>query len=120
MSKDTIKISGIKAFGFHGVFEEERKSGQDFIADIEFSYKTEDAIKTDDLAHAIDYGAIATLTKNIIEGEPRNLIEKVADEIAEKILKEFKVISVKVVLHKPHAPIDMKFTDISVSVERHK
>ncbi len=45
MSKDTIKISGIKAFGFHGVFEEERKSGQDFIADIEFTYKTEKAIK---------------------------------------------------------------------------
>jgi dihydroneopterin aldolase len=81
MSKDTIKISGIKAFGFHGVFEEERKSGQDFIADIEFTYKTEKAIKTDDLAHAIDYGSIATLVKNIIEGEPRNLIEKVADEI---------------------------------------
>jgi dihydroneopterin aldolase len=60
------------------------------------------------------------LVKNIIEGKPRNLIEKVADEIAEKILKEFKVASVKVVLHKPHAPIDMKFSDISVSVERHK
>ena len=63
MSKDTIKISGIKAFGFHGVFEEERKSGQDFIADIEFTYKTEKAIKSDDLAHAIDYGSIATLVK---------------------------------------------------------
>lgn len=120
MAQDKISIAGIKAFGYHGVFEHERKSGQDFIVDIEFSYKTKKAIKSDSIEDAIDYGAVAILVKSVIEGEPRNLIEKVADEIAQRLLNNFKIDSVKVVLHKPHAPIDMKFNDISVIVERKK
>jgi dihydroneopterin aldolase/2-amino-4-hydroxy-6-hydroxymethyldihydropteridine diphosphokinase len=48
------------------------------------------------------------------------LIEKVADEIAQQILNNFKINSVKVTLHKPQAPLDMEFKDVSVSVERRK
>ena len=120
MAKDKISITGIKAFGFHGVLDHERKNGQDFIADIEFTYKTDKAIKTDDIKFAIDYGLVAQLVKSLIEGTPQNLIEKLADDIAKSLLKSFKIDSVKVVLHKPHAPVDMKFSDISVSVERKK
>ena len=47
-------------------------------------------------------------------------LEKVADEIAQQILNNFKVNSVKVTLHKPQAPLDMEFKDVSVSVERRK
>lgn len=118
MSTDSIKIVGIKAFGFHGVLEHERQTGQDFIVDIEYQYKTKKAIETDNLKHAVDYGAVATLVKSIIEGEPRNLIEKVADDIASQLIKKFKFEYIQVVLHKPHAPIDMKFSDITVTIER--
>jgi dihydroneopterin aldolase len=120
MAKDKISITGIKAFGFHGVLDHERKNGQDFIADIEFTYKTDKATKTDDIKFAIDYGLVAQLVKSLIEGKPQNLIEKLADDIAKTLLKSFKIDAVKVVLHKPHAPVDMKFSDISVSVERKK
>ena len=120
MAIDKVSITGIEAFGFHGVFEHERKEGQEFFVDVEFEYDTSKVIQTDFIEDAIDYGAVAILIKSIVEGEPKNLIEKVADEIAQQILKNFKVNSVKVTLHKPHAPIDMEFKDVSVSVERRK
>ena len=87
MATDKVIIKGIKAFGYHGVFDLEKKSGQDFIVDIEYSYDTSDAIETDDISKAIDYAAISNLVKNIVEGESRNLIEKVADDIANKLMK---------------------------------
>ena len=120
MAIDKVSITGIEAFGFHGVFEHERKEGQEFIVDVEFEYDTSKAIQTDFIEDAIDYGAIAILIKSIVEGEPKNLIEKVAEEIARQILNNFKVNSVKVTLHKPQAPLDMEFKDVSVSVERRK
>ncbi len=120
MAIDKVSITGIEAFGFHGVFEHEKKEGQEFIVDVEFEYDTAKVVQTDFIEDAIDYGAVAILIKSIVEGEPKNLIEKVADEIAQQILNNFKVNSVKVTLHKPHAPIDMEFKDVSVSVERRK
>ena len=120
MAIDKVSITGIKAFGFHGVFEHEKKEGQEFIVDVDFEYDTAKAVQTDFIEDAIDYGAIAILIKSIVEGEPKNLIEKVADEIAQQILNKLKVISVKVTLHKPQAPLDMEFKDVSVSVERRK
>ncbi len=61
MATDKVIIKGIKAFGYHGVFDLEKKSGQDFIVDIEYSYDTSDAIETDDISKAIDYAAISNL-----------------------------------------------------------
>ena len=99
MATDKVIIKGIKAFGYHGVFDLEKKSGQDFIVDIEYSYDTSDAIETDDISKAIDYAAISNLVKNIVEGESRNLIEKVADDIANKLMKNFEISWVKVMEH---------------------
>ncbi len=120
MATDKVIIKGIKAFGYHGVFDLEKKSGQDFIVDIEYSYDTSDAIETDDISKAIDYAAISNLVKNIVEGESRNLIEKVADDIANKLMKNFEISWVKVTLHKPHAPVELKFSDIAVVIERNR
>ena len=120
MAIDKVTLTGIRVFGYHGVFDHERKEGQEFIVDVEFEYDTAKAVQTDFIEDAIDYGAIAILIKSIVEGEPKNLIEKVADEIAQQILNNLKVNSVKVTLHKPQAPIDMEFKDVSVSVERRK
>jgi dihydroneopterin aldolase len=118
MSQDKISILGIKAFGYHGVFAEEKESGQYFLADLEFTYNTKKAIKNDDLSHAINYASVAKIAKTIIEGQSRNLIEKVADDIAQELIKNLNIDWVKVTLHKPHAPLDIEFVDILVSVER--
>ncbi|MFM1826007.1 MAG: dihydroneopterin aldolase [Actinomycetota bacterium] len=120
MAQDTIKITGIKTFGYHGVFETEKSLGQEFIVDIEYKYETNEAIKKDAIELAIDYGAVISKVKSIVEIGSKNLIETVADQLAIDLLSEFKIDWVKVTLHKPHAPVDVSFKDISIVVERSK
>jgi dihydroneopterin aldolase len=120
MAVDKITLTGLKVYGYHGVLNKERKKGQEFIVDISVSYKSNKAVDTDDIEYAINYSEIALIAKQVIEGEPKNLIEKVADDIATKIIEKFDVKTVRVTLHKPNAPLDVIFDDVSVSVERMK
>jgi 7,8-dihydroneopterin aldolase/epimerase/oxygenase len=118
---DSIKITGIKALGFHGVFPEERLAGQEFVVDAELNLDLAPAGDSDDLTKTIDYSKVAELIHHEIVGTPVNLIESLATRISKCILKEFKSVeSVKVTVHKPSAPIGVNFGDVSVSIERHR
>ncbi len=116
---DQIRITGIKAFGYHGVFPDERREGQDFIVDAVLYFDLRAAGESDDLTKTIDYSKVAELIEIEIKGEPLNLIEALATRISNKILATFQDISkVGVVVHKPSAPVSVSFEDISVSIER--
>ena len=105
---DVIKISGIEAKGFHGVLEKERKRGQKFLVDVEFYLSLRNL--NDQLNKTVNYAEVAQVVKNLITGEPRQLIESLAEDIAKQILK--------VIVHKPNAPIPLKFKDVTVEIER--
>lgn len=116
---DLITLRGIKGFGYHGVFEFERRDGQDFFVDVEMTLNLDDASTTDRLEETVDYGAVANLVLAEIEGEPVDLIERLAGRIAEKIKENYpRVEKVAVTVHKPQAPVDPSFTDISVTIHR--
>ena len=118
---DSIKITGVKAVGFHGVFPEERRDGQEFIVDAELNLDLAPAGDSDDLSKTIDYSKVAEVIHNEIVGNPVDLIEALATRISKRILGEFKPVeSVKVTVHKPSAPIAVSFGDVSVSIERYR
>jgi dihydroneopterin aldolase len=115
---DRIEIIGIKGFGFHGVLEEEKEKGQEFIVDIQIDQDLKEAGITDDLNKTINYASIAQRVKEIIEIGSFNLIEALAEEIATKLKDEFLIEKISVKVHKPSAPISIEFQDISVTIER--
>jgi dihydroneopterin aldolase len=116
---ELIRIVGVTAKGFHGVFESERKRGQKFIVDVELRLNLSKL--NDDLDNTVNYAQVAMVIKDQITGEPQNLIETLAENIAVKILRDFtKISSVKVTVHKPKAPIGLRFKDIQVEIERSK
>lgn len=117
-NKDFISIKGLRAIGHHGVFEEERTRGQEFIVDVELHFPLENAGKSDDLAKTVDYGLISLLVNKQIIGEPVSLIETVAENIAAEILENKLIEKVVVTVHKPHAPIAVDFSDVSVTITR--
>ena len=121
---DIIRISGIRATGFHGVFETERESGQEFVVDVVLHTHTAPAADTDDLAHTVDYAAIATDVVTLITGEPVNLIETLAERIARRVGARDFVTSVEVTVHKPQAelglPGDGSADDVSVTIYRER
>ncbi len=118
---DKIILTGIEAYGHHGCTEEERCAGSFLKVDVEIDADLSKAGKSDDLEDTIDYSKILFDVKKIVEGTPRKLIETVAEEIAEKILNDFdKARRVKIILHKPNAPLPVKYADAAVAIVREK
>lgn len=115
---DRIALTGVRAFGYHGVLPEERRDGQEFIIDVVLHAELREAGRTDDLAHTINYADVAIAISDCITGEPLNLIEALAQRIADRLLAMDRVSMVEVVVHKPSAPIPVPFADVSVSVVR--
>lgn len=118
MRGDLIRLAGVRARGFHGVFGHERRDGQDFVVDVTMEVDLAPAGASDDLGRTVDYGTIAADVVAVVEGEPRDLVETVAEEIAARVLAHPLVESVEVTVHKPQAPVGVPFDDVAVVVRR--
>ncbi len=117
---DEISISGIRAVGYHGVYDHERRDGQEFIADVVLSLSLDAASRSDDVADTVHYGELAEQVAAILAGEPVNLLETLARRIADAALTFALVDAVTVTVHKPQAPIPVPFTDVAVTVRRRR
>jgi 7,8-dihydroneopterin aldolase/epimerase/oxygenase len=113
-----IELRGLTVRGHHGVFEHERRDGQDFKVDITVWIDLDRAAASDDLADTLDYGALARRAADVVAGPPRNLIETVAGEIADGVMTDERVDAAEVVVHKPSAPIPLTFEDVAVVARR--
>ncbi|KKW63544.1 dihydroneopterin aldolase [Mycolicibacterium elephantis] len=115
---DRIELRGLTVRGHHGVYEHERRDGQDFVVDITLWADLTPAAASDDLADTIDYGGLAKLAADIVAGPARNLIETVAGEVADAVLADPRVEAAEVTVHKPGAPIPLDFADVAVVARR--
>jgi dihydroneopterin aldolase len=115
---DRITLTGLRVPGRHGVFEQERRDGQDFLVDITVWIDLDRAAETDELSDTMHYGELAERAAAIVAGPPRNLIETVAAEIAEDVMRDARAHAVEVTVHKPSAPIPLSFTDVAVTARR--
>jgi 7,8-dihydroneopterin aldolase/epimerase/oxygenase len=118
VSGDRLAITGLRVRGRHGVFEEERTSGQDFVVDAVLWVDTAAAAAADDLSLTADYGAIAGRLAAIVGGEPVALIETLAGRLAQECLTDEAVREVEITVHKPQAPVGVPVADIAVTVRR--
>lgn len=115
---DEITLTGIRAFGHHGVFPEERREGQEFVVDATLCVSTRRAADTDDVADTVNYGEMAELIVAAVQRDPVDLIETLAARIAADLLLRGQVRAVTVTVHKPSAPITVPFDDVSVTIRR--
>ncbi|KAA9106516.1 dihydroneopterin aldolase [Microbacterium rhizomatis] len=115
---DEIRLTGLRVFGRHGVYDHERRDGQDFVVDLTLMLDIGRAAQTDDVADTVHYGVVAEQVAAIVGGEPVNLLETLATRIADRLLADYAVRIVRVTVHKPSAPIPLSFDDVSVTVTR--
>jgi dihydroneopterin aldolase len=115
---DRIVVRGLRARGHHGVLPEERAAGQTFLVDLVLHVDTRPAAASDDVTDTVHYGEVAAEVVAIVEGEPVNLIETLADRIAVMCLQWSLVESVEVTVHKPEAPVGVPFDDVAVTIVR--
>ena len=113
---DKITLTGLKARGHHGVFDFERANGQDFVIDVVLELDLAKAAETDDVRDTVHYGELAEKLIAVIAGEPVNLIETLAERLANVCLEQSRRVTVTV--HKPQAPIPLVFADVAVVARR--
>jgi dihydroneopterin aldolase len=117
-----ISIKGLRVFAHHGVFEFERTNGQDFFIDASVWLDGKAAAANDDLAKTVNYGELANALVANAKTNPVDLLETLATRLLELVMSfgggaETGIVKkAKITVHKPQAPIDHEFSDVSVTV----
>jgi len=115
---DRIELTGLTVRGNHGVFDFERRDGQDFIADVSLELDTRKAAASDEIVDTVHYGELAEALAAVIAGDPVNLLETLAERLATVCLADPRVQAATVTVHKPQAPIPLTFADVAVTIRR--
>jgi len=118
---DKIILQDMQFYGYHGLFAEENKLGQRFNVNAELYLSLKQAGTTDHMDDSIHYGEAFKKVKEIVEGEPRHLIEAVAEDIAQELLTSFsKLIACKIKVIKPNPPIHGHYESVAVEIYRER
>ncbi|GGH39531.1 dihydroneopterin aldolase [Paenibacillus segetis] len=116
---DKMIIRRMEYYGYHGVFEEERKLGQRFYVDLALELDLSEAAKNDDLSKTVNYAEVHELVKGIVEKKSFKLIEALAEHIASSVLDTYTMIDALTVgVTKPHPPFDIHFEGVTVELYR--
>lgn len=118
VSTDRILLQGVSAFGYHGVLDFEKRDGQTFVVDVEMSLDLAPAGRSDELERTVSYAEVAASVVERITGPSFDLIERLAEVIADDVLTHDLVDAVEVVVHKPQAPVGHPFTDVQARLQR--
>lgn len=115
---DRITLRGIRVNAHHGVFPDERAHGQPFVVDLAVGVDAAPAAASDRLADTVDYAALAEQVAAAVGSDPVDLIETVAQRVADLCLEQPRVADVEVTVHKPNAPVGVQLDDIAVTIHR--
>ena len=117
---DRITLRGLRAHGRHGVYAFERERGQVFVVDAVLELDTTAAAAGDDLDRTVNYAELAHQLYAVVTGEPVNLIEALAQRLADVCLANPLVDAVEITVHKPQAELGVPFDDVTVSIRRER
>ena len=117
---DRIAIHGLSAHAFHGVYEAERRLGQTFRVDAVLELDTAPAAADDDLERTVNYAELARALHVVLTGEPVDLLETLAQRLADVCLEDPLVDAVEITVHKPEADLGVPFDDVTVAIRRER
>jgi 7,8-dihydroneopterin aldolase/epimerase/oxygenase len=119
MMADTIFIDGLSLHAYHGVMEHEQRVGQTFAIDLLLNIDLAEASRSDKLVNTVSYDQVVDVASRAFCGQRYRLVEAAAGAMADAVLTAFpQVLSLRVTVHKPHAPVAATFKDVGVSIER--
>jgi len=112
-----VEVSGLRLFGYHGVFEEERTLGQEFQLDLWLEVETP-SLSSDQVKNIVNYGEVAQQVKEVFDARPYSLIEALADAILSALSRFSGLKSAKIRVKKPSPPIPIPLDYVAVTVQR--
>ena len=118
---DRIFLRGMRFMACHGVLPHEREVPQPFEVDVEMGLDLRAAGESDDLDDTVNYAKVYDVVSTVLTVTRKYLIEAIAEEIADDLLRDFDSLRwVRVTVHKPAAPIDGIFSDVGVTILRRR
>lgn len=118
LGHDVIHLRGLEFYAYHGALPEEQVLGQRFIIDMDLFSDLSRAGSSDQVEDTIHYGEVYQVIKACVTGDSHQLLEHLAEDLTQQVLKQFSCTSVRVEVHKPQAPISGIFRDVSVEIWR--
>jgi 7,8-dihydroneopterin aldolase/epimerase/oxygenase len=116
---DTVFVTGLALHAYHGVMQHEAKVGQTFRLDLVLDIDLAGASRSDKLADTVGYDQVVDVASAAFCARRYRLVEAAAGAVAEAVLDRFPtVMSARVTVHKPHAPIAATFADVGVTITR--
>ena len=118
---DTIFISGLSLHAYHGVMPHEAKVGQTFKLDLVLDIDLADASRSDKLKDTVSYDFVVKIVSEAFCSRRYRLVEAAAGAVADVVLARCPTVdSIRITVHKPHAPIAATFDDVGVTVTRRR
>ena len=117
---DRMVVTGLELWGYHGVFDHEKRDGQRFIIDVDIELHTAGAAGSDDVAHTLNYAELLDAIEAVVTGEPVDLIETLASRVLETVWHFRQAMAATVTVHKPGAPVSQQVEDIAIIVTRNR
>jgi len=116
---DTIFVTGLALHAYHGVMQHEAKVGQTFRLDLALDIDLAAASRSDKLKDTVSYDAVVKTAGEAFCARRYRLVEAAAGAVADAVLDRCPLVrSVRITVHKPHAPIAATFDDVGVTIER--
>lgn len=116
---DRIFINRLSLHAYHGVMAHEAKVGQSFALDLVVEVDLKDAARSDKVADTVSYDQIVDAASRAFCAQRYRLVEAAAGAVADAVLAQFpRIQTVRVTVHKPHAPIAATFRDLGVEITR--
>ena len=116
---DKILVRGLKIFAYHGVNEEEKLDGQNFILDIDAFVDISKPCVSDNVDDTVSYAKIIKEATKIFVSQKDDLLERAAQRVADGLFESFdRIQSLRILLKKPEAPIKADFEYVGVEINR--
>lgn len=118
---EKIYLKGLKMFAYHGVNEEEKSVGQNFILDIRLKADLSAARVSDNLKDTVNYASVRKTVQRVFLEEKHDLIEHAAEKVCEAVLKDFEQVEkITLKLKKPEAPMNAEFDYVAVKITKRR
>ena len=117
MKQDIIYLQGMRIDTIIGIYAWERRVKQTIVLDMEFAADIGKAAQNDRIEDTLDYKAICKKTIAFVEASSFQLVETLAERIAEMLLQTFNLSWIRLTLSKPGALRQVQ--NVGVTIERH-
>ncbi|MFD2639588.1 dihydroneopterin aldolase [Piscibacillus salipiscarius] len=118
---DKVILNRMMFYGYHGLFPEENKLGQRFTVDVELMADLKPSGTSDNMNDSIDYGQVYQVVQKVVEGEAKDLVESVAEQVAQSLFQAFDLLkAVKVYIDKPGPPIPGYYESVGIEIYRER